>query len=100
RISLQHDPGLAGVGRCRYVFWTTRDGQRYGERRKHDGDRSGADHCGWTWIARLVPRTPTMAAGVSRRMESGASLAMRPETYAAAPCTNLSTKPRAPSAGA
>ena len=28
----------------------------------------------------VVPRTPTTAAGVSRRIESGESLAIRPET--------------------
>jgi hypothetical protein len=33
-----------------------------------------------TRMATVVPRTPTIAAGVSSRMESGASFAMRPET--------------------
>jgi hypothetical protein len=33
-----------------------------------------------TRIATVVPRTPTIAAGVSSRMESGDSFAMRPET--------------------
>ena len=37
-------------------------------------------HSGTTRSASVVPRTPTTAAGVSRRMESGESLAMRPET--------------------
>ena len=35
---------------------------------------------GSTRTATVVPRTPTMAEGVSRRIESGASLAIRPET--------------------
>ena len=41
-----------------------------------------------------------MASGVSRRMESGESLAIRPDTYAATPRTTLSTNPSWPSAGA
>lgn len=35
---------------------------------------------GSTLMARLVPLTPTIAAGVSRRTESGESFAIRPET--------------------
>ena len=48
---------------------------------------------------RSSPRTPTIAAGVSRRMESGASFAMRPETYTATPRTKLSTIPKPAFAG-
>ena len=57
-------------------------------------------HSGTTRSASVVPRTPTIAAGVSRRMESGESLAIRPETYAMTPRTTLSTNPMRPSAGA
>ena len=37
----------------------------------------------------MVPRTPTIADGVSKRTESGASFASRPETYAVTPRTKL-----------
>ena len=33
-------------------------------------------HSGTTWTATVVPRTPTIAEGVSRRTESGASFAI------------------------
>src|SRR5438477_12581837 len=55
---------------------------------------------GCTQIASVVPLTPTMAAGVSRRIESGASLAIRPDTYAATPRMNFTTSPRLPLPGA
>src|SRR5262249_61929433 len=42
-------------------------------------DRERPRH-GVTPIARRVPRTPTTADGVSRRIESGESLAIRPDT--------------------
>ena len=70
------------------------------EQRDQDRERSCLRHQGVTRSARVVPRTPMTAAGVSRRMESGASLAIRPETYAMTPRTMLSTNPRRPSAGA
>ena len=63
------------------------------------GLRSEYDY-GSTRTATVVPRTPTIAAGVSRRMESGASFAMRPDTYAATPRTNFRTIPIPPSPGA
>ena len=50
-------------------------------------------------MATVVPRTPTIAPGVSRRIESGASLAILPETYTAMPRTKLRTRPSRPSAG-
>src|SRR6185295_7080210 len=53
-----------------------------------------------TLIATVVPRTPTMPDGASRRIESGASLAIRPDTYTATPRMNFSTMPRPPSPGA
>ena len=70
--------------------------QDHGDRR--DKRRWSLGH--WsTRIATVVPRTPTMADGVSRRMESGASFAMRPDTYAATPRANFSTIAKPPSPG-
>ncbi len=57
-------------------------------------------HSGTTRSASVVPRTPTIAAGVSRCTESGESLAIRPDTYAATPRTTRRTNPSCPSAGA
>jgi len=49
-----------------------------GEPRNGDGSRTLRQ--GVTRTASVVPRIPMTAAGVSRRMTSGASLAIRPET--------------------
>ena len=74
-------------------------GQNGGERRHHHRDGASADHS-VTRTASDVPRTPTTAAGVSRRIASGESFAIRPDTYAITPRTTLSTSPIRASAGA
>ena len=62
--------------------------------------QSLSDHSCEARMITVVPRTPTIAAGVSRRTASGASLAILPETYAATPRTTFRTTPSRPSAGA
>ena len=87
------------------VVWTrcgpqpaiTADNERRDEERRPDARTSFRDS---TRSASVVPRTPITAAGVSRRMASGESLAIRPETYAMTPRTTFSTRPNRPSAGA
>ena len=70
-------PGRSGVRTRR---GPQADDQAGGDDRAQNGDRPRVVHSGVTRRARVVPRTPTMAVGVSRRMESGESLAIRPDT--------------------
>ena len=86
-------PGRAGV--ARYVSDRRRSASAAASVARSAAMRPCARHYGSTRMARVVPRTPTIAAGVSRRMESGASFAIRPETYAATPRTNLQHHPEA-----
>jgi hypothetical protein len=82
--------GLAGVGqqhdqiRLRWLRRLRLLGDAAG-RGQHEEDKGekGTAHANQsevTSIPSVVPRTPTMAAGVSRRTASGASLAICPET--------------------
>jgi hypothetical protein len=70
---------LTGTYRRRHALLPA---ARYDDCQRRDQNRewSRSVHSGTTRSASVVPRTPTTAAGVSRRIESGESLAMRPET--------------------
>ena len=81
RIGEQHDQASDLGARARSnPLWPARP-QRVRQRRSPPERRRRRPTVhSETRSASVVPRTPTIAAGVSRRMESGASLAIRPDT--------------------
>ena len=80
RVRKQHDQVLRRANGAGDALRAARRRDRDGERGQPRLGRVRLAHYGTTRIASVVPLTPMIAAGVSRRMESGASFAIRPET--------------------